>query len=109
MLFAFLQYYTKDKKGLIMGKIIKRLLKTIFVVAFLVYACVVMAKQEISFKKYDNELAEYNTRIADEELRHEQLVSTKNVITSNEYMEDVAREKLGLVMPNEIVFIDSSL
>ena len=92
-----------------MGKFIRRLLKTIFVVAFLVYACVAMAQQEISFRKYDKELSEYNTRIADEELRHEQLVSTREEITSNEYIEEVAREKLGLVMPNEIVFTDSSL
>lgn len=92
-----------------MGKIIKRLLKTIFVVAFIAYSSVILAQQEVQFKKYDKELSEYNTKIADEELRHEQLVSTREEITSNEYIEDVAREKLGLVMPNEIVFTDSSL
>ena len=92
-----------------MGKIIKRLLKTILVVAVLMYFGVVIAKQEITFKKYDKELAEYNSKIAEEALRHEQLLSSKKQIASNNYIEEVAREKLGLVMPNEIVFIDASL
>ena len=92
-----------------MGKIIKRLLKTILVVAIFMYFCVVLAKQEISFQKYSRELSNYNTLIAEEEMKHEQLVNTKRHISSDEYIEEVAREKLGLVMPNEIVFIDASL
>ncbi len=92
-----------------MGKIIKRLLKTILVVAIFMYFCVVLAKQEMSFQKYDRELSNYNTLIAEEEIVHEQLVHTKKQISSSEYIEEVAREKLGLVMPNEIVFIDASL
>ncbi len=92
-----------------MGKIIKRLLKTILVVAIFMYFCVVLAKQEISFQKYNKELSNYNTMIAEEEMRHEQLINTKKHISSDEYIEEVAREKLGLVMPNEIVFIDASL
>ena len=92
-----------------MGKIIKRLLKTILVVAIFMYFCVVLAKQEISFQKYNRELSNYNTLIAEEEMKHEQLVNTKRHISSDEYIEEVAREKLGLVMPNEIVFIDASL
>ena len=92
-----------------MGKILKRLLKTIIVIAVILYSGIVLAKQEISFQKYDNELKNYNTMISEEEIKHEQLISAKNRITTKEYIEEVAREKLGLVMPNEIVFIDGNM
>ena len=92
-----------------MGKILKKLLKTILIVGILMYFCIVMAKQEITFNKYDKELKSYNTKISEEELKYKQLMSTKEQISSDEYIEEVAREKLGLVMPNEIVFIDASL
>ena len=87
----------------------KRLLKTIIVIAVLLYSGIVLAKQEMSFQKYDNELKNYNTMISEEEIKHEQLISAKNRITTKEYIEEVAREKLGLVMPNEIVFIDGNM
>lgn len=92
-----------------MGKALKRLLKTIIVIALLLYCGIVFAKQEISFQKYDNELKDYQTEISEEAIKHEQLLSIKEQITTKEYIEEVAREKLGLVMPNEIVFIDASL
>ncbi len=92
-----------------MGKILKRLLKTSIVIAVLLYSGIVLAKQEMSFQKYDNELKSYNTMISEEEIKHEQLISAKNRITTKEYIEEVAREKLGLVMPNEIVFIDGNM
>ena len=44
-----------------------------------------------------------------EEMRHEQLLETKKNINSDEYIEEVAREKLGLVMPYEIIFVDASI
>ena len=47
--------------------------------------------------------------IEQEELKKEQLMNTKVKISSKEYVEEIAREKLGLVMPNEIVFVDANL
>ncbi len=92
-----------------MGKALRRLIKSICIVALILYGGIVMAKQEISFKKYDNELANYQTMISEEEIKHEQLLSTKEHIATQDYIEEVARQKLGLVMPNEIVFIDASM
>ena len=92
-----------------MGKILKRLIKTIAVVFVLMYSFFVMVDQEVAFRKYDNELNDYNSMIAEENILHEQLVNTRDQISSEKYIEEVAREKLGLVMPNEVVFIDASL
>ena len=92
-----------------MGKILKRLLKTIIIVALLLYSGIVIAKQEMTFQKYDRELANYNNMINEEEMKREQLMNTRSHISTKEYVEEVAREKLGLVMPNEIVFKDANL
>ena len=92
-----------------MGKILKKLLKMVVLVAVVMYSLVTFAKQETQFKKYDNDLQMYNNLIDEENLKHEQLSETKNRISTDEYIEEVARDRLGLVKPNEIVFIDASL
>ena len=92
-----------------MRKIAGKLLRTIAIVALLMYAGLTMFKQEIAFNKYDNEIEKYERLIEEEELEKEQLMSTRSKISSKEYIEEIAREKLGFVMPNEIVFVDASL
>ncbi len=92
-----------------MGKIIKKLLKMVVLVALVMYSIVTFAKQETQFKKFDKDLQMYTNLIDEETLRHEQLTEIKNRISTDEYIEEVARDRLGLVKPNEIVFIDASL
>ncbi len=92
-----------------MGKIIKKLLKMVVLVALVMYSIVTFAKQETQFKKYDKDLQMYSSLIDEENLKHEQLTEIKNRISTDEYIEEVARDRLGLVKPNEIVFIDASL
>jgi len=92
-----------------MGKIIKKLLKMVVLVALVMYSIVTFAKQETQFKKYDKDLQMYTSLIEDENLKNEQLTEIKNRISTDEYIEEVARDRLGLVKPNEIVFIDASL
>ena len=63
-------------------------------------------------KDLDNlklEKMEYVSLCADEDMRYEKLVETKDKLHSDDYIEDVAREKLGLVMPYEIIFVDASI
>lgn len=92
-----------------MSKIAKKLLRTITITALLMYSCLTMFKQEAAFNKYDNEIEKYERLIEQEALKNEQLMNTKAKISSKEYVEEMAREKLGLVMPNEIVFVDANL
>lgn len=68
-----------------------------------------MVKQEVSFDKYEDEIEKYTRLIEEEQLKNEQLTYTRTQISSKEYIEEIAREKLGLVMPNEIVFVDANL
>lgn len=92
-----------------MSKIAKKLLRTIAITALLMYSVLTVFKQEAAFNKYDGEIEKYERLIEQEALKNEQLVNTKVKISSKEYVEEMAREKLGLVMPNEIVFVDATL
>lgn len=92
-----------------MSKIAKKLLKTIAITGLLMYAGLIMFKQEMAFVQYEEEIEKYARLIEEESLKNEQLTQTKTQISSKEYIEEIAREKLGLVMPNEIVFVDANL
>ena len=92
-----------------MSKIAKKLMKTIAITGILMYAGLIMVKQEVAFVQYEEEIEKYARLIEEEELINEHLMYTKTQISSKEYVEEIAREKLGLVMPNEIVFVDANL
>lgn len=92
-----------------MNKVACKLLKTILITAVMMYTGLTVFKQEAAFNRYDSEIEKYERLIEEEKLKNEQLVSTRTKISSREYVEEIAREKLGLVMPNEIVFVDANL
>ena len=58
--------------------------------------------------RYKADSKRYTEQIAAEEEKKEQLLETKANINSKEYIEEVAREKLDMYLPNEKVYIDIS-
>lgn len=92
-----------------MNKAIKKMGSIFVITFFLMYACFIMIKQEIMFVEYKQEIETYARLIEEEELRSEYLNDTKAGITSDAYIEEVARKKLGLVLPSEIIFVNANL
>ncbi|MBR4110089.1 MAG: septum formation initiator family protein [Clostridia bacterium] len=92
-----------------MNKNIKRLFTTFLITFALMYACFVIVKQEMQFVEYKQEIETYARLIEEEELKNEQLNITKSSISSDKYIEEVAREKLGLVLPSEIIFVNANI
>lgn len=66
------------------------------------------ADQQVKLDKYNSEIESYQAQIdsKNEELKF--YVSDKSTETSDEYIEKVARETLGLVKPYEKIYIDVS-
>ena len=60
-----------------------------------------------SGQEYSARIEELNTQIEDEQDRKESLEDYAEYIQSDEYVEKIARAKLGLVYKNEIVFKES--
>ena len=46
------------------------------------------------------------TLIVQEKANNEHLLETKESVNSTEYIENIAREKLGMYLPNERVYYD---
>lgn len=81
------------------------MLSITFVVAILFIA---MMTQSISVEKqlsqYQQELEELDNKMTEETERTKEIDDMKEYMETDEYAEGVARDKLGLVKDNEIVF-----
>lgn len=81
------------------------MLSITFVVAILFIA---MMTQSISVEKqlsqYQQELEELDNKMTEEIERTKEIDDMKEYMETDEYAEEVARDKLGLVKDNEIVF-----
>lgn len=64
--------------------------------------------QQKTLNSYKNEQELLNKKITEQEQTKEELLSTKENITSTEYIEQIARDKLDMYLPNERVYIDTS-
>lgn len=88
------------------------LLKKAFIIAIIAWL-IMLAKQQLSIIQYKNELKELSSKIeiAEEKLEQskEDLEQEKINTISPEYIEKLAREKLGMYLQNERVYIDSNM
>lgn len=94
---------TKKNKN----KSIYRLLGTIFAFAFSFMFVKGVAKQP-QITKNEAAIAELKEKIEYEKKRTEEVEELKTKVDTDEYIEKVAREKLGMIKRDEIVFIDIS-
>ncbi len=87
-------------------KIFKGFGKRIALIAFAVYVIYTLYSQQLTLNTYQADADRYQGQIASEQETKEELTSIKENINSDEYIEDMAREKLGMYLPNERVYID---
>ena len=75
------------------------------IVVYILYAFI--SRQQI-LSNYKKEEQHYLDLIAHEEQRNAELLEVKDNINSTEFIEETARNKLGMYLPNERVYIDIS-
>ena len=77
----------------------------LFVVAVLL---VILAVQSVRLKKKNSDFelkkTELNQQIQDEEIRADEIKNMEEQVDSDEYIEKIARDKLGLVYEDEVVY-----
>ena len=83
----------------------------VFLIAIIVWG-VVLIRQQKNIIQYQKEIKELSTKInvAQDELdqNKQNLEEEINKANSPEYIEKVAREKLGMYLQNERVYVDSN-
>lgn len=90
------------KKQIKSNKLGKRLLFLI-VLAYIVY---VFIGQQKTLNSYSTAQKYYSEELNKQLAYQESLYATKANINSKDYIEEVAREKLDMYLPNERVYID---
>lgn len=62
--------------------------------------------QIVKTNQYSKEITELNQKIKDIDDEIKELKNEKKNINQDEYVEDIARNRLKMVKPNEIIYID---
>lgn len=89
-----------------MKNFFKSKLYIIILVVALFYAAYTLFDQQEKLNSYSREKQRYEDQIADLNEQKEELIIEKENVNSPEYVEDIAREKLDMYLPNEKVFVD---
>ncbi len=86
----------------------KKICKKLFLIVISIYLVYIFASQQKVLNSYKSEQAYYSEQIDSKVAYKETLYKKKNNINSEEYIEEAAREKLDMYLPNERVYIDTS-
>ena len=84
----------------------KRLFAVSFAFILCVYVIGLFCLQQMDINHNRIAIAEIDTEILAEQNRCDELQRQKSLIDTPEYKERVARERGGLVRPDEIIFVD---
>ena len=87
----------------------KQLLITLVTTGLFVYMGYVFYHQQIKLDELNTQIASCSIEIQEQNLESEKLTDTIASMSEDAYIEEVARERLGLVMPTEIIFMDASI
>lgn len=84
----------------------KKIYKKLVIGLFLIYFVVTVMSQQKTLNQYKSEASAYTKQLESAKETKDELVATKDNLNSTEYIEEVAREKLDMYLPNERVYID---
>ena len=80
----------------------------LFLLVFVCTVSVGIGKQAIRYQEVKEEMAVVTAEIEAEQEKQLNFETRKEYYTSDSYIEQVAREQLGMVKPNEIIYINRS-
>jgi len=84
----------------------KNLYIKVLVIIFVIHIMLALIDQQSKLNRYKESQAYYQQKIDEAQQYQESLKSLKENIDSPEYIEELAREKLDMYLPNERVYID---
>ena len=80
----------------------------ILIIGIVIYVAYTFISRQQILIGYKKEEQHYQVLIAQEQQRNSELLEKTNNIDSTEFIEEMARDKLGMYLPNERVYIDIS-
>lgn len=86
----------------------KKILKVIIILIVLSYFIYVLIKQQTTLNSYQTEQGYVSSQIQDQQEYKNELAEMEANINSDEYIEQIARDKLDMYLPNERVYVDAN-
>ena len=96
------------KKKIKKSRKLSSLFLRVFLFVFVATVSVGIGTQFIRYQELQEELAVVTAEIEKEQERQLEFDTRREYYTSDSYIEQVAREQLGMVKPNEILYINRS-
>lgn len=84
----------------------KKIYRNVIIAIFLIYFVVTLVSQQKTLNQYSSEAEIYAKQLETATAENKDLNKTKEDVNSTEYIEQMAREKLDMYLPNERVYID---
>ncbi len=87
----------------------KKIYKVLLLIVISLYVIITLVNQQKVLNNYNREQKELSKKVEEKTEYQEQLTKTKENVNSLEYIEQVAREKLEMYLPNERVYEDKGM
>lgn len=87
----------------------RKLYKKLLVLVVGIYVIFTFINQQKTLNQYRENSKELASQIQEQKTYQEELIAKKDTVTSDEYIEETAREKLDMYLPNEKVYVDRGL
>ena len=87
----------------------RRVLSLLMFLVICTYAVITLINQQITLNRYNENQAKLIKQIQEEKDYKEELVAQKDNVNSEEFIEQMAREKLDMYLPTEKVYIDTGM
>ena len=87
----------------------KKFYKKLLIIVIGIYILGIFVSQQRTLDSYKNNQQYYAKQIQEQTEYKEQLATTKQNVNSLDYIEEVAREKLDMYLPNERVYADKGM
>ncbi len=86
----------------------KKILKIIIFLVALSYFIYIIVNQQKTLNSYKSEQSYVSSQIQDQQEYKNELADMEANINSGEYIEQIARDKLDMYLPNERVYVDAN-
>lgn len=87
----------------------KKLYKKLLMLLILIYVIFTLINQQKVLNQYSKTSKELTKQIENEEVYNKELIAEKDNVNSEEFIEQMAREKLDMYYPNEKVYLDKGM
>ena len=84
----------------------KKTYKKLLILGIAIYVIFTLVNQQKTLNQYNQDTIELASQIKEAKENKEELTQNKEDVTSRDFIEQTAREKLDMYYPNERVYVD---